>query len=759
MAAPQTATPVPATPAEQATDPQPAGTEAGGDIVVTAQRRAESLRTVPIAISVVSGDALVNSKATQLSDIQQFAPSVQFTTTVQNPTYSIRGVGTVAYDYGVEQSVGFALDDVNITLPRLNPINILADVERVEVLRGPQGTLFGKNTTAGLISITTRKPQLGEYSNEGHVQVGSRGQVEVYDVINVPVSNTVAVRVRAGYQTQDDPSRNFSYGRLADTRNWMANGKLLWEPTERLSLYAIADYQDSFYNSNGQSVLKYGTGGNAPATGYIRNSLTSFGITPGPENRDVALDGDNFTHARTHGEQLTVSYDLGFANLTSVTAYRAEKWDGASDADNSARSVLNFNVAHIDAHQFSQELRLASAPGGTIDYVAGLFYYDRQVQSTQDQSGTFGYLPDTSTIRVASLGGLAVFGTGNKSYAGFAQGTLHATERLRFVLGGRYTHDDVSSSFNVDPLANVCGLVYVTSGGRTCTATALPTASIDRSNGHGDWTGRAGVELDVAPTVMAYFTASRGYKATALTNTNGFLFVARPETVKAFELGLKGDYFDRLLSLNLALYSNDFNDFQTQVYDATLGATGGFRVGNAGGLLAKGVEAEATLRPYRGLTFGGGVTYSHARYQSYFPPCYPVQTAATGCNLPGPTFDASGMPLVNAPDWTAVANGAYTATLGRDLKVYLNGDFSYRSSVLFGVGDPNTRQGGYSLVNASIGLGDVADHARVSFWVRNLFDQRYRSRIGQTVFDRGGYVQVIPDAAYRRIGASLDWRF
>ena len=169
-----------------------------GAIVVTAQRRTERLRDVPIAITVVGGETLRQTGATQLSDLQQFAPSLKFTPVPGTPTFAIRGIGTNSFDYGVESAVGLAVDDVNITLPRYVPISTLADIERVEVLRGPQGLLFGKNTTAGLISVTTRRPQLGERSNEARVQFGSRKQVQVYDIINLPLGDTAAVRLRAG---------------------------------------------------------------------------------------------------------------------------------------------------------------------------------------------------------------------------------------------------------------------------------------------------------------------------------------------------------------------------------------------------------------------------------------------------------------------------------------------------------------------------------------------------------------------------------
>ncbi|KUR79759.1 TonB-dependent receptor [Novosphingobium sp. FSW06-99] len=733
-----------------------------GDIIVTAQRRSESVQKVPIAIDVVSGKTLRNSAATQLSDIRQFASSVQFTETPAEPTFSIRGIGTNSFDYSVEQAVGLALDDVNITLPRVNVLSILSDVDRVEVLHGPQGTLFGKNTTAGLISITTHRPELNVLSDEAHLQVGSRDQVEVYDIINIPVGDRFALRLSAGYHMQNSPLRTLGPGTVAATNDQAFKAKALWEPNDRLTIYAIADMQYGEGDPGVWTVRSFGQGTYAPAVGnqFVRTTLTALGVVPGPDNDVAAIGTDNYLHTRSWGGQITVDYRLGEATMTSVTAYRHLERDSNLEADETPLTVLNHNTSDLEAHQFSQELRLSLPTGHVFDPVFGLYYFEQGTTAQQDQSGGLGYLPNGFALRLSTVGGLSNYAVTSRSYAAFGQTTVHLADRFRVIAGARYTVDDLTSSFFVSPLAGVCSPAALLTGGVPgCLAYVPPSLVSGGSRDHGDWSGRTGVEYDLAPHTMAYATASRGYKGAAVSTVSGYVFQINPETVVSVELGIKAALFDRRLTLDLALFHSKFSDFQTEVFDPSLGPTGAFRTGNAGGLRAQGVEAQATARPLPGLTLTGGVTYNDAHYTNYDPPCYAGQTLAQGCNLPGPTFNAAGDRLTNAPRWSETGSLGYRTEIGHDLAAHAGIDWSARSSVQFGVGDPGTIQAGYSLVNASIGIGDTADHLRLGLFVRNLFDKRFAAQIFSSFFDTGGYSQVLPDAAFRRFGATLDWHF
>jgi len=739
------------------------------EIIVTAQRRTETLRDVPIAITVVNGEALRQTGANQLADVAQRAPSLSFTATPGVPNFSIRGVGTNSFDYGIESAVGIAVDDVNITLPRYVPLNSLADVDRVEVLRGPQGLLFGKNTTAGLISISTTRPELGQFSGSGRVQAGSRDQRQVQAVVNLPLGDNAALRVSGGHQGQDSSTEVVGPGRLDPVRRWFGTGKLLWEPTDRFSLYAIVDYQSNSGIESYSTIRKFGGVDPTPIPAafrpfappdFVRAQNTALGVVASPNNnktaigsRDVARDEHSF------GAQLTATYDAGPFTITNVVAYRDLDARANNDVDQTPIAFFDTNIANSQSHQFSEELRISNTEPGFVDYTAGLYYFRQQIDAQILQAGTFGVLPASSTTRLSPIAGQSNFDYGTQSLAGFAQLTFNLSDQLRLIAGGRYTRDEIDSTTTVTQAANVCNLVtFLLSGGARCVG-ALPAPVVASRDADG-FSGRAGLQYALTPTANLYATYSRGYKGPAVSSSAGAAFNVDPETVDAYELGTKIDLLDRRLNVNLAGFVNDFDDFQAQVFDPALnGGLGAFRTGNASTLKTRGVEAEALFRPIAGVNLSGGVTYLDTEYGAYNVSCYYAQTAAQGCSLPGPSFDAAGSPLVGASKWSTSLAVDAERPIGGDLKMFVNADWRYRSSFYYAINDPNTIQSGFSMVNVTVGLADMGDRARFSLFVRNLFDERYAAAIYPGNFSVGQYVQSLPDNAFRRIGAAFEWRF
>ena len=739
-----------------------------GDIVVTAQRRSESLRDVPIAITVVDGASIRETGANQLADITQRAPSLNFTATPGVPNFSIRGVGTNSFDYGIESAVGIAVDDVNVTLPRFVPLNSLADVERVEVLRGPQGLLFGKNTTAGLISITTARPELGRFGSSGRVQAGERDQVQTQAVVNLPIGQTAALRVVGGYQYQKTATELVGPGRLDPVRRYFGTAKLLWEPVERLSLYAIADYQNNSGIEAYSTIRKFG--GNDPTpipaafrplapANFVITQNTALGVVAGPRNNRTAVGSNDIRrHERSFGAQFTASYDAGPFAITSVTAYRDLEARANNDVDQTPIPFFDTNIANSQSHQWSQELRVNNSTPGFLDYTVGLYAFRQHIDAQILQAGTFGVFPASNPLRLSPVNGQSNFDYDSKSYAGFAQLTFNLTPQLRLIAGGRYTRDEIDSRTTVTRVANVCNLVtFLLSGGRTCVgALAAPIVASREVDG---FSGRAGVEYEVG-TANLYATYTRGYKGPAVSSAAGAAFSVDPEKVDAYEIGAKLDLADRRISLNVAGFINDFRDFQAQVFDQSLnGGLGSFRTGNASTLKTRGIEAEALVRPVRGVSLSGGVTYLDTKYGDYRVSCFFGQTAAQGCNLPGPSFNAAGAPLVGASKWTTSLAGNVEQPVGRDLKLFVNADWRYRSRFFYAIADPSTIQPGFSVVNAAIGIADIDDRARFSVFARNLFDQRYAAAIFPGNFSAGQYVQSFPDNAFRRFGAAFEWRF
>lgn len=741
---------------------------APAEIIVTAQRRTESLRDVPIAITVVDGASIRESGANQLADITQRAPSLNFTATPGVPNFAIRGVGTNSFDYGIESAVGIAVDDVNITLPRFVPLNSLADVERVEVLRGPQGLLFGKNTTAGLISITTARPKLGEYGSSGRIQIGERDQVQAQAVVNLPLGPTAELRVVGGYQYQKTSTELVGPGRLDPVRRYFGTAKLLWEPTDRLSLYAIADYQSNSGIESYSTIRKFGGNDPTPIPAVLRplappnfvlTQNTALGVVASPTNNRTAVgSNDIIRDERSFGAQFTASYDAGGVAITSVTAYRDLTARANNDVDQTPVPFFDTNIANSSSHQFSQELRINNTGSGPLGYTAGLYYFRQQIDAQILQAGTFGVFPASTPLRLSPVNGQSNFDYGTKSYAAFAQLTFNLTPQLRLIAGGRYTRDEIDSTTTVTAVPNVCNLVaFLLSGGRTCIgALAAPITATRRNDG---FSARAGIEYSVG-TANLYATYTRGYKGPAVSSAAGVAFAVNPETVDAYEIGAKADLFDRRLTLNIAGFINDFRDFQAQVFDPALnGGLGSFRTGNASTLRTRGVEVEALLRPARGVSLSGGVTWLDTEYGNYNVACYFGQTAARGCSLPGPSFNAAGAPLVGASKWTTSLAASIERPVSDGMTFFVNADWRCRSSFYYAINDPNTIQPGYSVVNAAIGVADIGNHARFSVFVRNLFDQRYAAAIYPGNFSSGQYVQSLPDNAFRRFGAALEWRF
>ena len=670
-----------------------------GEIVVTAQRRAENLRDVPIAVTVVNGEAMRQTGANQLADITQRASSLNFTATPGVPNFSIRGVGTNSFDYGIESAVGIAVDDVNITLPRYVPLNSLADVDRVEVLRGPQGLLFGKNTTAGLISITTAKPELGELSSRGRLQAGSRGQRQAQGVANLPLGPNAALRIAGGYQTQNPSTEVVGSGRLDPVKRWFGTGKLLWTPTDKLRLYAIVDYQSNSGIESYSTIRKFGGADPTPVPAAYRPFApadfvivqnTALGVVASPTNNRTAIGSKDIVRdEHSFGAQLTTTYDAGPFTVTSVTAYRNLRARANNDVDQTPIAFFDTNIANSKSHQVSEELRIGNAQPGFVDYTAGLYYFEQQIDAQILQAGTFGILPASASTRLSPINGQSNFDYGTKSYAGFAQLTFNLTPRFRLITGGRYTRDEIQSVTTVTQATNVCNLVtFLLSGGARCIG-ALP-APIAASRNADGLSGRAGLEYAPGSNANLYATYTRGYKGPAVSSASGVAFDVDPEKVDAYELGAKIDLLDRRLSLNLAGFINDFQDFQAQVFDPALnGGLGAFRTGNASTLKTRGVEAEALARPARGVTLSGGVTYLDTRYGDYDVTCYYGQTAAQGCSRPGPSFNAAGSPLVGASKWTTSLAASLERPVGHDLKLFLNADWRYRSRFYYAINDPS----------------------------------------------------------------------
>lgn len=739
------------------------------EIVVVAQRRAEKLQDVPVAITALSNERIKQTALRSLTDLQYLASSVQYDV-YNGGGFQIRGVGTQSFDYGSDQTVGIMIDGVVQGIPRDPGLNSLTDIDHVEVLRGPQGTLFGKNTSAGLINIITKKPVKGRWLVDGHVTYGSDNESVNQLNANIPLGPTLAARASFYLQHRDGFLRNVMTNTDLDGTNDMGfRGKLLWQPTDDLDVYLIGAYERTRDTRNAQTLRVYGPGpghttGYPGVVGipYVSPAAQNapYGIVAGPDNEKVADLASPGNRYRVHGVSGEINYHFGDYTVTSVTGYRV--FDGNQDyiSDAVPPLTLDHNRQTEHANQLTQELRLASPTGGLIDYVVGLYYFRSDIAASQIQAGTFN-LPNFQDFHLpygpiySQVGGIALFHDHDTSYAAFGQGTLHATDELRFILGGRYTHDEVDSTFRAAPYG---GITPVPFGKLTPPGAANVT--------HDNVSFHVGMQYDFTPDIMAYATFATGYKGPTVSNIQGEARPIKPETSDDFELGVKSTLFERRLTLNVAAFYEKYHDFQAQVFDHTV-TPAQFTLGNAGGLRSKGFEVDFDGRITQELSISGGATYAYATYTDFTSQCYTGQPISgvpgAGCYLDPATksyaANLAGYPVNVAPKWSIVANVNYSHPVFDGYVFDANANFVWKSDVFTIVPDPNTRIRSYGLLGVNLGVSPEDSRWRLGFFVRNLLDQHFVDTILPNFFDAGGYGQSPAVEARRTIGMMLDFKF
>ena len=737
-------------------------TTAGNDVeevVVTAQLRTESLQDVPLAITAIGGRELQRSQVTSLSDIQYLAAGITFRPG-SAPDYKIRGVGTQTFDYAIESSVGLVIDEVAQGLPRSPNLSTLADVSQIEVLRGPQGTLFGRNASAGLISVTTNRPVPKEFQATGKLSYGSRNEVIANASINVPFSDTLTGRFTGGLKHRDGFINNvFNNTKIYETDESTINAKLMWEPNDRFRAYVIGDMQRVKNNSATIWTVRQ----LAPGPSVLRDRLAVYGIVPGPKNLDVALDGPNYQDIYLRGVTVNLSYELGDLLLTSISAFRELSVRSQLELDSSDLPRFNTNLATQSSRQRSQEFRITSPTGKFLDYVAGLYYIEVDNDVTQDQWGTLDLAPVTSPrfaggVFVSGNRGRLVYDTDNRSYAAYANVTANVSERLKMFAGARITDDRVYSLQFVRQIPNVCQTSYIATG--ICQPTPFPSPQNLRIVNNTDWLGKVGIKYDFSDSIMGYVSVARGYKGPTVNNVSGAATLVRPETNLAYEVGVKSRLFDDRLTFNIDVFKTHFKNFQTQTYDTNI-VPFGFILGNAGGMESRGVEFEVVAKVTDKLRLSGNAAYVDTYFTDYQLFCN-VGTCKGMNNKFGVftprLFDAKGLSPVNAPKFTYNLTAQYRTSLSETLDFDAHANWAWRSKAIGSVGDPNTVFDPYGLLNVNLGVSEKDDKWRVGLFARNVFDKYYVAGFIATTLNTGGYSNV-PDGnggGFRTIGIVFD---
>ena len=777
VAAPSWAAPAaPATAAAPAADQpvvDPAATPADAaqldtnpaDITVTATRRVERLQSVPLAVTAISGDEFQRTNLRGPGDLQFLSPSVQLSIVGGNGIY-LRGAGINSQNAGTEQSVGLVVDGVVIGF--VDDIGgDLTDSARIEVLRGPQGTQFGKNASAGVVSVTTVRPTFDAFHLDAHASYGEHNDTNNSLKANIPVTSNLALRVTGLYQDRSGVFPNVVRGnKQGEVTQYGGRVKLLWEPTDKLSVFLSADYrheerQPNFiqsYRNVGQGYRQNGVLYAPPGLGNIQ-----VGIVPGSDNVDVgeSLPGDRRT--RTGGVSGEINYSLGDFTLTSVTAYRAINRIFHSPFGSGVQAALYGTTSYI-GDQVSQEIRLTSPNEGLLTYVAGLYYYDRETHGSNLSVGQlFGYAGAVygAGATVAASGGRVDTTNGNKSYAAFLDGAVNISEKFKLLGGIRYTYDKVEATSATVVLPGIFP---------TPNTTVKPTDAARFNKDAISW--RAGAQYFFTPDIQTYFTFAHGYKGPVADTSNAVIREVLPETVDDYELGFKSSWFNRKLTVNLTLFSEKFKNFQTTVLNTTIFPLG-FVLGNAGGERTRGVELESTVAPSRHVNFTGGLTYLDPKFTDFRAACYssaaPIPIATTtdpngvgGCfRIPGSTASftqAAGSVLNNASKWSYKIAGNYNVNLTDAFAFDANATYVWRSKFRTSGYDPNTVNRAYGTMALNAGIGAPDGRWRVGLYARNLFDKFFTAAIQANSYDNGGYTNVLNIEAVRTIGAVLDFK-
>ena len=731
------------------------------EIVVTAQRREESLQKVPIAITVVTGDQLLARQTYSAEQLVEQVPSLTFRkgTTNVNSAINVRGVGTIAFASGAEPAVSTVLDGVVLARPGQATFDFL-DLERIEVLRGPQGTLFGKNASAGLLNIVTRRPSA---RLQGFIE-GAAFEGDEYRLrgqVSGPITSTLRGSLSGLYATYDGNAKNAFDG---DTVNGYerlgGRAKLEWTPTADLTVTVTGDYLHGVDDASADVIGKVTT--TPYNTQIFVPSLAPVAI------REGNFDIDNDTRPKTTdinwGLSGVVDYRLGAYTLTSITAYR--RWSNGETRDGDFRSDApafvftptgaasgdtgTRDVGKLQFRQFTQELRLASPGGGKFDWQIGGFYYRtsqdnffnrtaRRCASSTLQSLTADLrpcAPGSSTYVVAALGE-AGWNTKLENYAAFGQFTLRFTDALRFVGGVRWSHDTVGYTFNRNGVVSGPGV--------------NPSFAGTGATSADGWTGRASLEYDLTPNITTYATYARGYKGPAINvffNMRAFDQIPlSPELSNDYEGGVKATLLNRKLVVNTALFDEEFDGFQTTFIDVVAGQQVS-RLINAGSVSTKGAEVDVIARPLPRLSLTGGATYLWAQVDQFNCPAgVTVACAAT----------VNGKTLPYAPKYKLSFAADYRYVDARlPVDVGLNTGVSWQSTTQYDINQsPDAIQPAYGLWDASVSLIDRADRWRLTLVGRNLTDQYYAaSRVA------GAQVRLqVPRDAERYFGVVLRANF
>ena len=707
------------------------------EIIVTAQKVEENVQDVPIAITAVGGDRLEQAVVFNLETISTVIPSVTFRkgTTSANSAIVMRGVGTITFSVAAEPSVSTVVDGVVLSRSGQAFID-LVDIERLEVLRGPQGTLFGRNASAGLVNIVS-KGGTDTFEAQASADWFEGDEYRLRAAISGPIAENLSARLTGFYGSYDGNITNINGG-----RNEQVNGY------ERYGFRGIVDYDDGgnevrliadYYRANDDCC--------ADVTGVSRGAVLDAELNlPGgsAQGEDQRFINHNLiTETRDRQWSLTGTGDFDISEthtLSVVLGYRNWFNEEIREGDFLPRAIVGTGELHdegvVQTEQVSAEIRIASDQSKPFFYQAGAFAW--QSDNTQDFTRR-NITCASSTLPVAASGARpcniadtvnTLFPTATSrsdvrstNYALFTQATYRLTEKLALTGGLRYTWDDLQFTHTRAPGVNAFNGLPATGpgvsgnpAGGTIASGGNGTNTSRGATTNGNLSGKAVIQFEPTDDILLYGSFTRGYKGPAF---NVFFNHTAPtnavpideELSDAFEIGVKSQFWDRRVQLNVAAFSVEYDGFQANNFILLNGAVVS-NLTNAGTVQSEGFEADLVVAPIDGLNLRASAAYADARVKEFNPnPLTNAPSAQNGTRLP------------LAPEFVYTLGGDYTADLGPAM-LYLNTDYRHTSSQFSDLGQAGPIDP-YGIWNASVGFSDSDDNYRVTFHVRNITDDSY----------------------------------
>lgn len=725
------------------------------EIVVTSRRRVESIQDIPVAVDAISGQTIERYNVTSITSLSSLTPqlSVAETPTGAGAQFTLRGIGSSSTSVGIEQSVAVVVDGVYYSSGRVLEESV-SDLDRAEILKGPQALFFGKNATAGVVSLTTADPsQDTDLLVRGGIEAGSD---QLYgDIVGSgPITDTLGIRVAlhasklfGGYVDNSAHTESFTTTDVATGNIYqhtssaaasqspgdgdlMARTTLKWTPNDRLTMTLKTDIDHYTANNAAWTNTVYrcpnGFSQLDPVTACTRSFDIHQNAFPSDMASQTALfrdNGANFQLYDSWGATGTINYALDWVTLTSINNFQQNQNDFGEDANYQSQlsGPIVFAAERSRWQAISTEERALTKLDGSLNFLAGLLYQNTERNNALLAANVAGLENSAAPDGFRYVGFYNRSATDGETEAVFGQTIWKPIDEVEITGGARYTHETKDSYFR-RPYTNPALLAV------------FPSLNVISDQSFNNVSPEATASYKPTSNLNFYVDFKTGYKSGGFSNSSNLSAFGqpsylsfRPETAEGWEAGVKSKLLDNRLHVNLGLFRYDYKHLQVDFYDSP---TLSFITTNAGSAITKGAESEFEFKPLETspLTLHGSLNYDMATYQSYLAPCWAGQTIAQGCNLTvfgnAPGQNLSGAPLAVAPKWTGSLGASYDTSLASGIQIGLSVDGRYSGTYLASsFANPASRQPSYVELDAAARFATEDDSWELSIIGRNLTNE------------------------------------